>query len=498
MSTGRLTLAPNTVPWAANDAVEEPHYYQQDVAADATFVGADDAATHDWRRRRGWQYEANVGPGLSGWTVANACRRRTTSATAEPIRRRVRLTQAAGIWQRTMDMQAGEQSVFSVHCNSHGCGRWNSSYNLFELDSSAGVDTMSYQPQTSTLQMSMRGTTYQFSPQAFTAGTINAGTVNATTLNGAVSAAQLPLFGISGSGHAPGAVPDPGATAGSTRYLREDGTWAVPAGSGGSGGLGVGSGSSGTAPIAGATADYNFLQGSGTVLTDISGNGNNGTLGTGALAPTWTPQGLTFTGQQPGGAACFAERLEDVSFRSLSATDRHDDSAANSFPMLLGSSVSGSGLNLLYDYASDSGNLAQNTYALAPSIYGSGAGVFANTKNLVSGFHVLTYVLGSTSTGQRDTIYIDGVRATVGAFDFFSSGLQTSGNLFLGSSNAGIFGTSGLNGTMYRFAAFPGASLTRCADHADERTGEERDCQPWSSGCSGCYAAGTTESPVYW
>ena len=55
-------------------------------------------------------------------------------------------------------------------------------------------------------------------------------------------------------------------------------------------------GLSGAAPIAGATADYNF-SGSGTVVTDISGNGNDGTLGTGALAPTWTPQGLTFTGQ---------------------------------------------------------------------------------------------------------------------------------------------------------------------------------------------------------
>ena len=26
---GQMTLAPNTVAWAANDAVEEPHYYQE-------------------------------------------------------------------------------------------------------------------------------------------------------------------------------------------------------------------------------------------------------------------------------------------------------------------------------------------------------------------------------------------------------------------------------------------------------------------------------------
>jgi hypothetical protein len=32
----------------------------------------------------------------------------------------------------------------------------------------------------------------------------------------------------SGSNHAGGLVPDPGETAGTTHYLREDGTWAVP------------------------------------------------------------------------------------------------------------------------------------------------------------------------------------------------------------------------------------------------------------------------------
>lgn len=45
----------------------------------------------------------------------------------------------------------------------------------------------------------------------------------------------LNVFGASGSNHSSGLVPDPGATAGSTKYLREDGTWAVPSGGGGSG-----------------------------------------------------------------------------------------------------------------------------------------------------------------------------------------------------------------------------------------------------------------------
>lgn len=50
---------------------------------------------------------------------------------------------------------------------------------------------------------------------------------------------SVPPFVASGGSHAPGLVPDPGATPGSTRFLREDATWQVP--SGGGGGLAVGS-----------------------------------------------------------------------------------------------------------------------------------------------------------------------------------------------------------------------------------------------------------------
>ena len=40
-------------------------------------------------------------------------------------------------------------------------------------------------------------------------------------------------FGASGGAHARGAVPDPGASAGTTKFLREDATWQVPPGGGG-------------------------------------------------------------------------------------------------------------------------------------------------------------------------------------------------------------------------------------------------------------------------
>ena len=65
--------------------------------------------------------------------------------------------------------------------------------------------------------------------------TLNGTTVSKTSvlpqkLDGAGHLADATGFGASGSGHAAGVVPDPGAVAGTNHYLREDGTWVVPAG----------------------------------------------------------------------------------------------------------------------------------------------------------------------------------------------------------------------------------------------------------------------------
>ncbi|WP_353064637.1 GDSL-type esterase/lipase family protein [Tunturibacter psychrotolerans] len=440
---GQLTLAPNTVQWAVNDPIEEPHYYQQRVGADLSFVGQT-TPRPTVAQTAGVEFEGNAGPGLSGWTVINAVPASSYLGNGGTHTAPGFAYVAQGIWQRTMDVQAGEQSVFSVHCNSHGCGRWNSGYDLFELDSSSSVDTISFQPTTSTLQMNLRGTSYQFSPQGFTAGTINAGTVNATTLNGTVGAAQLPLFGASGTAHARGAVPDPGTTAGTTRYLREDGTWSVPAGTSGSGGQSIGTGlSGGAAPIAGATADYNFLQGSGTVLTDNSGNGNNGTLGTGTNAPTWLANGLGFTVPQnvtlP--AALNSTRTFYLAFYASGPAVLNANNVGNTIPQLVTSSLGGNGLNLfLTDFEGVNGTMLPSSEA--------GGSVRTQSTVAISGFNVLTYTLGA-GNGDVDHIYLNGTELPYGGQQS-SAGFQTSGNLLLGASNTDFLNGSGFVGTFYR------------------------------------------------
>lgn len=49
--------------------------------------------------------------------------------------------------------------------------------------------------------------------------------LNTTAIAGA---SDYPVFVASGASHAPGVVPDPGSSAGTTRFLREDATWVVP------------------------------------------------------------------------------------------------------------------------------------------------------------------------------------------------------------------------------------------------------------------------------
>ena len=465
---GQMTLAPNSVQWAVNDPIEEPHYYQEAVDTDLTFI-SQTTPRPTLTVSPGVQYQLSAGPGLIGWLVNNAVPASNYLGNGGTHWAPAVAYQELGIWQKTMDAQAGEQSVFSIHCNSHGCGKWNSGYDLFELDNSTGgYDAVSFQPTTSTLTIKLRGTQYGFSPQAFTAGTINAGTINATTinassLNGALSAAQLPVFSASGSGHSAGAVPDPGATAGATRYLREDGTWVVPSGSTGQS-VGV------TLPT-GATADYNFLQGSGTVLTDSSGNGNNGTLGTGAQAPAWTATGLAFSGQEQVALPAALNGTETFFVAAYINPLSRGTQAVNTYPMFAGSSTGTAGLNLLYAQTGQGVFVASGGGAYVPSIYANNATTTSGSTP-ISGFHVFAFVLG-TGSGSVDHLYIDGVEQPGYDRQGSSAGIQSSGNLFLGSSNVSPFNTSGFLGTMYRLRTYPVNTMT--ASQIQQITGSIRN-----------------------
>jgi hypothetical protein len=259
---GVLMLAPNTVDWAANDAVEEPHYFEENTHPDTEIISQTIPRPAGAINTPGKEYYGNVGPGLTGFKISN--RADTSSylggggthfAPDTPYA-------ADGVWRDDFIVTAGEDGVLSVNCNFHGCNRYDSGYTLFSLQSALGRDSETYDPSSSTMGWVLGGQIYTFSPSAFTAPTINVGTLHATTItglnggsitSGMVPAAVLPVFGPSGTTHAAGVVPDPGATAGASRFLREDGTWALVGGGSGAPIMNPAGGQNNYAPLASPT-----------------------------------------------------------------------------------------------------------------------------------------------------------------------------------------------------------------------------------------------------
>ena len=224
------------------------------------------------------------------------------------------------------------------------------------------------------------------------------------------AAAQSPfgLYTYANGGFAPAAN---GLGSGGLGYVPQPGyaycktaagqPWTPCVSTGGSGGA--------PTPIAGALADYDFLQGTGTVLTDISGSGNDGTLGSGGFAPTWTATGLSFLDQQsvtlpatlnPSRTFYFA-----VYVNPLSSTPG-DHLVDNQKPVLLNSTLDYQGLNILY--GQNGANASSNIYSLALL----GASTYPTFSQFsFAGFHVLAFTCSapvpagawttSISTGWR-------------------------------------------------------------------------------------------------
>jgi hypothetical protein len=197
----------------------------------------------------------------------------------------------------------------------------------------------------------------------------------------------------------------------------------------------------------GLLADYKFLDGSGTTVTDSSGNGNNATL-TASHLPTWVQSGLQFSASTQGltlpAAINGAQTVELLACPdSLPATA--GITKANQYPLFIASSLGMTGLNILY-----TGGL--------PGLYAIGIAAGGSNQDLTiqnfSGCHVFTFALG-TGGGVLDHLYIDG-REVSYTQQGSSAGKQTSGNLYFGYSGVSPYNSSGFIGTLYRMRVLSG------------------------------------------
>lgn len=193
---GTMSLAPNTVAWAAGDTVEEPHYHQQLVDADTELVTQFLPKPVQYSSA-GKTYSGAVGPGTRGWEISNASATTNYLGGGGTHQAPDAALMTTGVWRDAVDAVAGENSLLRVHCNLRGCKRWDSAYALFSLDAHAGQDFLFFDPNSDTASWSLGGAGYTFSPQAFTAGTVKAATVNTAGLQATGgSATGLTAFGL--------------------------------------------------------------------------------------------------------------------------------------------------------------------------------------------------------------------------------------------------------------------------------------------------------------
>lgn len=196
-------------------------------------------------------------------------------------------------------------------------------------------------------------------------------------------------------------------------------------------------------------ADYKFLDGSGSILTDSSGNGNDGTLRDSPNAPTWTSTGLSFSGLSGSsqGVSLPAVLNTTKSFVFVTAT-RNLSAGLQSAPqneVLLTNSTGAGGL-IIWDAADE--NKAQ--YLASSPFITDYAPVATWGTNLTNGFHCKAVTLGSGGS-DLDRIFIDGNEPVYGARGA-SAGIQKTGNFFIGSYGTGLNGNAA--GTFYRAAFY--------------------------------------------
>ncbi|HLI75531.1 MAG TPA: hypothetical protein VKV02_01200 [Acidobacteriaceae bacterium] len=196
---GKFTLAANTVAWAAGDAVEEPHFYQQEVYGDTEYITQFLPRPTQYASA-GKIYSGLLGPGARGWSITNSVPASSYVGGGGTHQLPDSAYVAAGPWKNSLEVDAGTEAVLRVHCNLQSCSRWDSGYSLFAMDRNGGVeDFLTYAPQSSSASWLLGGTSYTFSPAAFTAPTIQATNIVTSALKtGSNGNAQIAAGGSAG------------------------------------------------------------------------------------------------------------------------------------------------------------------------------------------------------------------------------------------------------------------------------------------------------------
>lgn len=306
-------------------------------------------------------------------------------------------TVSTGVWNAT-----------PISVAKGGCGL--SSYTLGDTLYASGATTLAKLAGNTT-------TTKKFYNQTGT------GSASAAPSWDALVAADYPVFIASGTGHARGAVPDPGAVSGSVKFLREDATWAIPAGAGtvvsvdGAGANGI-------------TVTGGPITGSGTLTVGISDNGI-------PLGKVATIGANTILGNNTGSPATITA-LNATQVKALLSLDNVENTALSTWGgsaniITLGTIVTGTWHGTTLDEVY--GGTGFSTYALGDTLYSDASNSLAKLSgNITTTKKFLTQTgdgVGSAAPGWNvlvagDVPSLDASKITTGTLAVARGGTNTA------------------------------------------------------------------------
>lgn len=226
------------------------------------------------------------------------------------------------------------------------------------------------------------------------------------------------------------------------------GNWAIPGPAGSSG-------ASGTSLVqTGLLAQYALLDGSGTTISDSSGNGNNGTLASGTNAPTWITTGLSFNSASQQYVSLPAVLNSAKSIMVCAGNPVPSPGIIAPFVMSNNGGVGTSG-SIMFAATTVPGASPNQTAAMhLASFVTSSSTAGAESRALLSGPVCLAWVMNSL-----DDIYVNGVEdSTISKFRGLS-GMVTTGNYQLGGSATGGASPYFYTGQIY-YVVFYSIALT--------------------------------------
>jgi hypothetical protein len=319
-------------------------------------------------------------------------------------------------------------------------------------------------------------------------------------------------LGASGGSHSAGIAPDPGASSGSTKFLREDATWAVPSGGGGSsanpsasGGLSAVNGTATTF----MTSDSAPALSQAIAPTWTGSHTFSKTAGTGTQSPTLTINlpahtALTASTESPSinvvGATqqwatgtltlqrCVRHQAPTIAFAGASTctTAINTEIASpiagtnatltNSIALRLVASSAAHVPLVVQGAGSQSGNLlsCQNSSGTTVGGFSSAATVLCNDLSTV-GAPGIKSVLDSTSLGvyfQNSSLKV-GFGAAGSFAAYYTSQVSSTSTFTLGNGASGLLGSviilqgNGLNQTMLVATAGSPAGNTASTEYTD-------------------------------